>query len=100
MFRHDLQLIAACLMLEINELVTDAAGRIKLNAVQMSGEPGITVQLATSNASEAGANKLRRKLSKIFQRSILLRSLAALPDARGTFGNSQGNNCQSPRTQR
>ena len=48
-----------------------------------------------------GSTRLRRRLSRIFQREIVLMGFAtSLPDSSGTRPKSHGAICQSPRTQR
>ena len=69
-------------------------------AVHAAGRPGHTVQPATRKASSAGGTRLRRRLSRIFQRLISGSRLRAMPCASGTNGNNQSRICQSPRTQR
>ena len=55
----------------------------------------------SSMVRKASGSRLRRRLSKIFQRARALRRLrSSLPQAVGVHGSSQGSNCQSPRIQR
>ena len=68
--------------------------------VQNQREPGSTVQPATSSASSVGATRLRRRLSRIFQRPMSGSGLRLRPRRDGTNGNSQNRICQSPRIQR
>ena len=62
---------------------------------------GEEIQERTSKAMPAIGTRLRRKLSKIFQR-LIADSLFGprRPPARGTLGKSQSTICQSPRIQR
>ncbi len=70
-------------------------------AVQATGEPGKRHQAPRKNSSMAGAYRLRRMLSRIFQRSRADSRLGTrVPSAAGTRLPSQGSNCQSPRIQR
>ena len=63
--------------------------------------PGRIVQPATSNKTMAGASRLRRKLSRIFQREIAEMRLGRLsPRASRTVPRNQPAICQSPRVQR
>ena len=70
------------------------------NRVQISGDPGRHSQPAASSVSNVGGSRLRRRLSKTFQISMLDKRLRATPVWVRTKGNNQGNNCQSPRIQR
>src|SRR3982075_2252387 len=72
-----------------------------MNRVQRSGEPGKTVHAARSHKNIDGATRLRRKLSRIFQREIIgsvLRTLRRF--ASGTVGKIKCKICQSPRVHR
>ena len=69
-------------------------------AVQTQRRPGSTIHPAMSSASSAGATRLRRRLSRIFQRPIAVSGLRLRPRRDGTNGNSQNRICQSPRTHR
>jgi hypothetical protein len=68
--------------------------------VQRSGDPGSSVQPATSSASCDSSTVLRRRLSSSFQRDSSGSGLGCRPVADGTRGSSQGSSCQSPRIQR
>jgi hypothetical protein len=68
--------------------------------VQPSGEPGSQVHAEASNATSPGATRLRRRLSKIFQRLMSGSRLRSRPCRVGTTGSSHDRICQSPRTQR
>ena len=61
-----------------------------------------SVQPAASSSTSAGGMRLRRRLSRIFQREITGSVLddASQPLAPGTVRHSQRAICQSPRTQR
>ena len=61
---------------------------------------GNTVQPPTASAKSDGATRLRRRLSRIFQRLMSGRRLRATPRRDGTTGSSQNRICQSPRTHR
>ena len=68
--------------------------------VQNQRAPGSTVHPATSKSSSVGDTRLRRRLSKIFQRPMSGTGFRLRPRCDGTNGNSQKRICQSPRTQR
>ena len=71
------------------------------SAVQSAGDPGMNVQAPASSRTSAGGTRLRRRLSRIFQRAIAGRVLGIdrpLPSA--TSGQIHRAICQSPRTQR
>ena len=71
------------------------------STVHSTSDPGSSSQPQIRNASIDGPVRLRRKLSNIFQRSSVERSVGIFPLARcGMRRPSQGNNCQSPRIQR
>ena len=69
---------------------TGTARTSTLATVQVPGLPGRKSQPATINNSKAGATRLLRRLSRIFQRLIV--------DSLGE--NNHGRSCQSPRVQR
>jgi hypothetical protein len=70
-------------------------------ANQRAGWPGTHVHTASSSATVAGGTRLRRRLSKIFQREMSgSRLRSRRPERVGTSGKSQRRICQSPRTQR
>jgi len=69
-------------------------------AVHATGDPGRTVQPRSRSATVAGAIRLRRRLSRIFQREMSGRRLRCGPVFDGTNGKSHHRICQSPRTQR
>ena len=69
-------------------------------AVHAAGVPGRTVQPRRSTATVTGAIRLRRRLSRIFQRDTSGRRLRCRPVGDGTKGKSHHRICQSPRTQR
>ena len=71
-----------------------------VSVVQNHGRPGRVVQPSTSRPRRAGASRLRRRLSRIFQRLIRGRWLRSTPPVDGTHGNSHHRICQSPRTHR
>ena len=62
--------------------------------------PGSPSHAAAKSASKEGATRLRRRLSKIFQRLISGKVLRAVPSRVFTRKNNQPSSCQSPRTQR
>ena len=64
------------------------------------GGPAGTSSRRRRKASSAGAIRLRRRLSRIFQRLMNGSWLRAMPCAVGTNGNSHSRICQSPRTHR
>ena len=71
------------------------------NNVQNVAVPGRMVHPVTSRMTSAGGKRLRRRLSRIFQREIdgsVFRRRR--PDASGTVRHSHRAICQSPRTQR
>ena len=69
--------------------------------VQKSAGPGSHIHPAIRSARIDGASRLRRRLSRIFQRLSVEKSLGiVLPFSAGTRGMSQGKSCQSPRIQR
>ena len=63
---------------------TGRAGTASATAVQSHGDPGRTVQPRSSRASSAGGTRLRRRLSKTFQRSTSGRGFRLGPSAEGT----------------
>ncbi len=69
-------------------------------AIQNQCGPGSTVQPATSIARSRGVTRLRRRLSRIFQRPMSGSEFRLMPWRDGTNGNSQKRICQSPRIQR
>ncbi len=69
-------------------------------SVQIHAGAGSTVQASSSAASVAGAIRLRRRLSKSFQREMSGSRLRSSPPRIGTTGKSHHSSCQSPRTQR
>ena len=69
-------------------------------SVQNQRGPGSTVHPAISSASSVGATRLRRRLSRIFQRPMTGRVFRCSPWRDGTNGNSHRRICQSPRIQR
>ena len=77
-----------------------SAGTASAASVQSQGEPGRTVQPRASSKTRAGGTRLRRRLSRIFQRSMVGKGFGACPPAVGTRRPIQGRICQSPRTQR
>src|ERR1700683_3518142 len=73
----------------------------RTNRVQIQGERGVTSQPTTRVRNVKGAERLRRRLSNIFQRliaGILIPTLEPFPEPRKL--KIQGRSCQSPRTQR
>ena len=61
----------------------------------------ISSQPVTSSASTATGTRLRRRLSRIFQRDNAVSALRRQPAcAVGAHGSSHGSSCQSPRIQR
>src|ERR1051326_8861641 len=73
----------------------------RTNRLQSHAESGKIVQAATSHKNSEGASRLRRRLSKIFQRAISGRGLRTFcPLEFGTFGEHRGKIWQSPRVQR
>ena len=95
---------------EIVSRINGNSGTAMPSAVQNPARPGNTVQPSTNSATRAAGIRLRRKLSKTFQRSTSERTLrrrSTWPEPGGVSGgaagvvrNSHGSNCQSPRTQR
>ena len=83
-----------------SETIHGAAIAPRTSAVQRIGEPGSTVQPATRNTTCAISLRLRRRLSKIFQRESRLRRLRSNPSGPGTLRVSHCSNCQSPRIHR
>ncbi len=80
---------------------TGKASAAATPAVHTAGFPGSTVQASARSAAVPGAARLRRRLSKIFQRAISGRRLrSSRPPRVATHGKSQSRICQSPRTQR
>jgi hypothetical protein len=70
-------------------------------AVHVFALPGRRLQAVNRSATVAGGTRLRRRLSKIFQREMRGRRLRCqAPPRVGTNGNSHRRICQSPRTQR
>ena len=69
--------------------------------VQTSAAEGGRVHPANSATIAAGADRVRRRLSNIFQKPIAVRGLA-LPRVTRPFTRPsiQGSSCQSPRAQR
>ncbi|MNP74206.1 hypothetical protein D3C76_1710450 [compost metagenome] len=61
----------------------------------------VSNQPQASMVRKAPGSRLRRRLSKIFQRARLLRRLGAKPPwGFGAHGKAQYSTCQSPRIQR
>ena len=74
---------------------------ISASVVHSAGDPGRTVHAATSSTTSDGGIRLRRRLSRIFQREIAGSRLAHdAPLVSRHRGQSQRTICQSPRTQR
>ena len=69
-------------------------------AVQSQGEPGKTVQPRIKSTRAMAGTRLRRRLSRSFQRSRSGSGFVRHRLAVGTRRPSQGKSCQSPRTQR
>src|SRR6185369_7084764 len=66
-----------------------------------SADPGTNAHEKTSHRNKEGALRLRRRLSRIFQRAINGSRFRTLrPSPLGTVGNSQRTICQSPRVHR
>ena len=98
-WRHD---AAGALRAAASSVSTSTGTKISSsrNAVHQRGS-GSTVQPSTNNANSAGATRLRRRLSKIFQRdSGVIGFASPPPPGRGTRNQSQRAICQSPRIQR
>src|SRR4029077_14236895 len=73
----------------------------KINKTHIREGPGINNHVARSQRKIAGADKLRRKLSSIFQRDMRGRSFRTVRfSVFLTQGNIHPAICQSPRTQR
>src|SRR6267154_1183184 len=73
----------------------------RVASVQYNALPGNSSQPQSSITNVAVSVRLRRRLSKIFQREMMDSGLGTiLPKKLGTFGSSQNTICQSPRTQR
>src|SRR4030095_806750 len=68
--------------------------------LQKSGDPGNTVHPKIKQNKSVGLTRLRRRLSKSFQR-LSHESVfgTRLPFGPGTLGKIHGATCQSPRTQ-
>src|ERR1700730_8320259 len=97
----ELNLSAARPKLNSNCTNTGTSINDSVTTVQYKGEPGRKSQPETSNKKVIGSIRLRRRLSNIFQREMMLIGLVTnLPDSSGTFRNSHCVICQSPRTQR
>ena len=79
---------------------TGATRSASTPTVHHTGEPGSHVQPDTSKTRAAGLVRLRRRLSKIFQRSILDSAFCVERSRVGTCGNNHRTSCQSPRTHR
>ena len=88
-------------MASTRKLNTAGSKTMPSSASDHSQGCGNKAQLSNKSDSKAGELKLRRRLSKIFQRDKLESGLCSLfPFGPGTPGNIQSAICQSPRIQR
>ena len=73
----------------------------RTKAVQVAADTEGSVQAATSMASVSGADRVRRRLSTIFQRAMPgIEPWPRCPRASRSRPMIQGRSCQSPRAQR